>query len=149
MRATEQIPVIKGKTGDAPWTIHHYESRPLRTDSGKFPAVARQSNLLRRLSRIIDHNAINDCTPLDIDMASITIRNLDDETKNRLRIRAAHRRRSMEDEARNILRETLARDSTPPGNLAKAIAKRFKPLGGVDLDLPVREEIREPPAFDS
>jgi plasmid stability protein len=81
-------------------------------------------------------------------MASITIRNLDDETKNRLRVRAAHRRRSMEDEARNILRETLARDSTPPGNLAKAIAERFKPMGGVDLDLPIREEMRDPPAFD-
>jgi plasmid stability protein len=55
----------------------------------------------------------------------------------------------MEDEARNILRETLARDSTPPGNLAEAIAERFKPMGAVDLDLPVREEMRVPPAFDS
>lgn len=82
-------------------------------------------------------------------MASITIRNLDEETKNRLRVRAAQRRRSMEDEARNILRETLARDSAPPGNLAKAIAARFKPIGGVDLDQPVREDMREPPAFDS
>jgi plasmid stability protein len=66
-------------------------------------------------------------------MGSITIRNLDDETKQRLRVRAAHRRRSMEDEARNILRETLARDSTTPGNLAEAIFERFKPMGGVDL----------------
>lgn len=82
-------------------------------------------------------------------MASITIRNLDDETKNRLRVRAAHRRRSMEDEARNILRETLARDTAPPGNLAKAIAKRFRPMGGVDLDAPAREEIRDPPDLDS
>ncbi|CAN5236192.1 plasmid stabilization protein [soil metagenome] len=78
-------------------------------------------------------------------MASITIRNLDDQTKNRLRIRAAHRRRSMEDEARNILREALARDTAAPGNLARAITARFKPLGGVDLELPSRELIREPP----
>lgn len=84
-----------------------------------------------------------------MDMASITIRNLDDETKNRLRVRAAHRRRSMEDEARNILRETLARDTAPPSNLAKAIAERFRPMGGVDLDLPARQEIRDPPDLDS
>lgn len=84
-----------------------------------------------------------------MNMGSITIRNLDDQTKHRLRLRAAHRRRSMEEEARNILRETLARDSTTPGNLAEAILERFKPLGGVDLDLPVREEMRDPPAFNS
>ena len=78
-------------------------------------------------------------------MASITIRNLDHETKERLRVRAAYRRRSMEDEARNILREALARDSVQPSNLADAIRKRFEPLGGVDLQLPEREPIREPP----
>jgi plasmid stability protein len=55
----------------------------------------------------------------------------------------------MEDEARNILREALARDSASPGNLAKAIARRFKPMGGADLELPVREGMREPPPFDS
>jgi plasmid stability protein len=82
-------------------------------------------------------------------MGSITIRNLDDETKQRLRVRAAHRRRSMEDEARNILRETLARDSTTPGNLAEAILERFKPTGGVDLDLPVREAMRDAPVLNS
>ena len=82
-------------------------------------------------------------------MGSITIRNLDDETKDRLRVRAARRRRSMEDEARNILRETLARDSAVSGNLAKVILERFKPMGGVDLEPPVREKMRDPPAFSS
>lgn len=80
-------------------------------------------------------------------MASITIRNLDEKTKDRLRVRAAHRRRSMEDEARNILREALARDSATPANLASAIAKRFKPFGGVDLELPSRDAIRKPPSL--
>lgn len=37
-------------------------------------------------------------------MASITIRNLDDRLKARLHLRAAHHSRSMEDEARDILR---------------------------------------------
>ena len=72
-------------------------------------------------------------------MASITIRNLDEETKDRLRIRAARRRRSMEDEVCNILRKALASDAAAPGNLAASITTRFRSLGGIDLDLPPRE----------
>lgn len=72
-------------------------------------------------------------------MASIMIRDLDDETKDRLRIRAAYRRRSMEDEAGNILREALARENKTPHDLAVSIATRFKLLGGVELELPVRD----------
>ena len=83
----------------------------------------------------------------DAGMASITIRNLDQETKDRLRIRAARRRRSMEDEARNILREALAADGATPGNLAASIAARFEALGGIDLELPPREPMRDPPVF--
>ncbi|MBI2754209.1 MAG: plasmid stabilization protein [Betaproteobacteria bacterium] len=79
-------------------------------------------------------------------MASITIRNLDEQTKARLRVRAAHRKRSMEDEVRNILRAALAGDTVTPGNLAETIRRRFQPLGGVNLTLPGREPMREPPA---
>ena len=80
-------------------------------------------------------------------MASITIRNLDDDVKRRLRIRAAEHGRSMEEEAREILRDVV--DETKPArNLAAAIRARMAPLGGVDLDLPQREDMREPPAFD-
>lgn len=78
-------------------------------------------------------------------MASITIRNLDAHTKARLRVRAAHRQRSMEEEARNILRTVLAESDTGPRDLAAAIGARFLPLGGVDLALPAREAMREPP----
>ena len=78
-------------------------------------------------------------------MASITIRNLDEQTKSKLRIRAAHNNRSMEEEARNILRATLAEQASAPFNLADAIRKRFEPLGGVELRLPPREPMREPP----
>ena len=80
-------------------------------------------------------------------MASITIRNLDEATKARLRVRAAHRRRSMEEEARHILREALAGDHAAEGNLAEAIRRRFARFGGVELDLPKRERIRKPPTF--
>lgn len=78
-------------------------------------------------------------------MASITIRKLDEQTKTRLRVRAAHHKRSMEDEARNILRAALAEDAATPRNLADAIRRRFQPLGGVELQPPAREPMREPP----
>ena len=79
-------------------------------------------------------------------MASITIRNLDDHTKARLRVRAAHRQRSMEEEARSILRAALAEDEAVTHDLGAAIAARFRLLGGVNLVLPEREPMREPPA---
>lgn len=78
-------------------------------------------------------------------MASITIRKLDEQTKARLRVRAAHHKRSMEDEARNILRATLVEDAATPRNLAEAIRRRFHALGGVELRPPAREAMREPP----
>ena len=78
-------------------------------------------------------------------MASITIRNLDKQTKARLRVRAAHHQRSMENEARNILRAALAEEAATPRNLAEAIRRRFRPLGGVELRLPVHQPMREPP----
>jgi antitoxin FitA len=79
-------------------------------------------------------------------MASITIRDLDDGTKEGLRVRAAHHKRSMEEEARSILRAALTEDSDATMNLAEAIHRRFQPLGGVDLDIPKRESMRAPPA---
>ena len=80
-------------------------------------------------------------------MASITIRSLDDEVKRLLRIRAAEHGRSMEEEVREILRQAVGREK-PAYDLAAAIRARVAPLGGVDLDLPQREAMREPPAFD-
>lgn len=78
-------------------------------------------------------------------MATITIRKLDEPTKDRLRLRAARHKRSMEDEARTILRNALAAESVAPQDLARTIHARFKSLGGVDLSLPERAPMREPP----
>lgn len=78
-------------------------------------------------------------------MAGITIRDLDAETKERLRIRAARHGRSMEEEVRAILRSTLAESESPPLRLGTAIHDRFRALGGVELELPPREPMREPP----
>ena len=80
-------------------------------------------------------------------MASITIRNLDEGLKQRLRLRAATHGRSMEDEARDILRSTLSVESRKQGNLAEAIRQRVAPLGGVEIEIAPREPIRDAPVF--
>ena len=80
-------------------------------------------------------------------MASITVRNLEESLKRRLRVRAAGNGRSMEQEAREILRAALYEDAAPPSNLGTAIHQLFRPFGGVELDITPREPIREPPQF--
>jgi len=81
-------------------------------------------------------------------MSSITIENLDDELEARLRAQAAQHGRSMEDEARDVLRAALAREPSPIVNLAASIRARFAPLGGIDLPEANREAMREPPQFE-
>ncbi len=72
-------------------------------------------------------------------MASITIRNLEDDVKTRLRKRAAGNGRSMEEEARLILAEAVEREAVPAKGLGTAIHELFKPFGGVEQKLPMRE----------
>jgi plasmid stability protein len=83
---------------------------------------------------------------------SLNIRQLDPALKEQLRIRAAHNGRSMEAEARAILREVLmVQQSARPASGAELVAsirRRFAPLGGVDLELPPRGPGREPPRFE-
>ena len=103
-------------------------------------------------------------------MASITIRNLDDEVKQRLRVRAAEHGNSMEQEARDILaaavarpeagedvvRRARARAAAGEGpqtgeELYRAIRARFAAIGFVEPDelkIPPREPMRDPPQFD-
>ena len=81
-------------------------------------------------------------------MASITVRNLEDGLKRQLRLRAAENGRSMEEEARDILRMALHHRQPERENLASAIRARFAPLGGVELDIPTRSPLRKPPRFD-
>jgi plasmid stability protein len=81
-------------------------------------------------------------------MASITIRNLEDPIKMRLRVRAASHGRSMEEEARVILRTALGREPPRPDNLLAAIQAHFAPLSGVDLPEVRRDAMREPPRFE-
>jgi len=77
-------------------------------------------------------------------MASMTIRNLDDQLKTRLRMQAAAHGRSMEDEARDILKSALSIEPASGKSLVDAIRARVAPFGGVDLASPDREAIRTP-----
>ena len=77
-------------------------------------------------------------------MATMTIRNIDERLKTRLRIRAARHGHSMEDEVRNILHTALSAEGKRAPGLVEAIRARIEPLGGVELTLPPREPIREP-----
>lgn len=70
-------------------------------------------------------------------MAAVTVRNLDDQVKERLRVRAAVHGRSMESEIRAILAEAVS----VPGDgdeLFATLLDRFGSFGGVELDLPQR-----------
>jgi plasmid stability protein len=80
-------------------------------------------------------------------MASLVIRKLDERTKSKLRVRAAQHNRSMEQEAREILRSALSTPSPQPQNLAQAIRDLFAPFGGVELPEIRRDFPREPPDF--
>ena len=79
-------------------------------------------------------------------MATLTIRQLDEKTKTRLRVGAAQHGRSMEEEAREILRSALT-SLGPQRNLAEVIYRRFGGVGGIELDLPSRDAIRQPTKF--
>jgi antitoxin FitA len=82
-------------------------------------------------------------------MATLTIRQLDEKTKARLRVRAAHHGRSMEEEAREILRSALTTTSfSTPGNLAETIRRRFAAFGGVELPALERDALRDTPGFE-
>jgi plasmid stability protein len=101
----------------------------------------------------IDFNNINDYIEVLVNsitkiMASITIRNLDRSIKEKLRVQAAKHGRSMEEEVRSILKETFAKESGQPENLAERIHKRFAAFGGANLPDIEREPIREPINFE-
>jgi antitoxin FitA len=72
-------------------------------------------------------------------VAAISIRDLDDRVKERLRVRAATHGRSMEAEIRVILTDAVSKPDDSIG-LFQMLHDRFGELGGVDLDLPPRTE---------
>jgi antitoxin FitA len=98
----------------------------------------------------VGYNGVMDPRPEAPPTASLNIRQLDPALKERLRVRAARNGRSMEAEARLIIREALAGAEKPRATgaeLAESIRRRFAPLGGVELEPPPREPVPEPPGF--
>jgi plasmid stability protein len=77
--------------------------------------------------------------------AAITIRKLEETVKSQLRIQAAEHGRSMEEEAREILKNALNKSAASPVDLAASIRRRFATIGGVELPVPEREAIRQAP----
>jgi plasmid stability protein len=83
-------------------------------------------------------------------MASLTVRNLDDNLKFLLRLQAARHGRSMEEEVRVILREAIEPQASSVAGaigLGSRIRAHFADLGGVELDLMQRTSSPEPAAF--
>ncbi len=84
-------------------------------------------------------------------MATLTIRNLDESTKAQLRVQAARHGRSMEEEARTIIRSAI--EDWKPAASGKGLGSRihdhFAQLGGVELELPERSSLPTPAQFNS
>ena len=77
-------------------------------------------------------------------MATLTIRDLDEELRARLRVNAARHGRSMEAEVREILREALTRPAAAD-HLGTRIRQRFATVGGgAELELPPRTDSPRP-----
>ncbi len=73
-------------------------------------------------------------------MASITVRNIDDTLKERLRVRAATHGHSMEEEVRLILKQAVGR--VTGSGLLSLSQDLFSGNKGIDLELPSRQEDR-------
>ena len=79
-------------------------------------------------------------------MATLTIRNLDNQTKQKLRQIAAARGHSMEEEVRRILDRAV--QQAEEKGLGSRIVEQFAAIGGVELELPARSPARPAPNFE-
>ncbi|MCT7986510.1 plasmid stability protein [Laspinema sp. A4] len=105
--------------------------------------MTRQSQVTRKLNLSTAFNIKN----IAAIMSNITIQNFDDDFKNRLQKRADYYGRSLEEEAKEIIRAVLKETPVEPLNLADAIGKRFADLGEFEIPAIPREPLREPPTF--
>jgi len=82
-------------------------------------------------------------------VASLLIRNVDTALHARLKEHAAAHHRSLEEEARELLRTAVARQATSPRENIVDIARRFfGPEHGVVLDIPPRGSAPKSPPPD-
>lgn len=80
-------------------------------------------------------------------MASITVRNIDETLKERLRVRAATHGHSMEEEVRQILKQAVG--GITGAGLLSLSRDLFSASNGIDLDLPARQLDRSAPDFSA
>jgi plasmid stability protein len=73
-------------------------------------------------------------------MSTITVRNIDDEIKAKLRVRAARNGRSMEAEVRDIIAAAVGGPTPPEKGLGTWLHEQLANVGYVDLELPPRDE---------
>ena len=83
-------------------------------------------------------------------IATLTIRNLDDAVRDRLRQRAAEHGHSMEEEVRQILRQVVkpADKAASSEGLGSRIHNHFARLGGAELELPSRSDTPKAPNLE-
>ena len=83
-------------------------------------------------------------------MATLTIRNLDDAVRDRLRQRAAEHGHSMEEEVRQILRQVVKPADTAASSegVGSRIHNHFARLGGIELELPSRSDTPQAPSLE-
>ena len=80
-------------------------------------------------------------------VAQFIVRNLEEDVKARLKRRAARNGRSMEEEARHILRNAVKGENQPAPRLGSRIAARFR-KSGLAAELPeLRGQPARPPDF--
>ena len=72
-------------------------------------------------------------------MSTLTIRNIETDIKDKLRLAAAANGRSMEEEVRTILRSVLSQPAEAKG-LGIRLHARFAAIGGAELPPPERSE---------
>lgn len=77
-------------------------------------------------------------------MAAVSVRGLDDEVKERLRVRAAENGRSLEAEIRVVLEDSVR--GPDDHHLGLTILGAFG-ANGVELDLPDRSDLARSPDF--
>jgi plasmid stability protein len=80
-------------------------------------------------------------------MAMLTIRNIDESLKAKLKVMAARAGVSMEEQTRRIIRDAVLVKSNHKKGLGSRIHQRFLDLDGIDLDIPARSPSRQAPDF--
>jgi plasmid stability protein len=84
-------------------------------------------------------------------MPTLTVRNVKESTKQGLRLRAARKGVSVEQEVRSILDRAVGDDderSRGGESLYEVIRRLVEPYGGFEIELPERSPAREPPTFE-